>query len=82
MAALRGQPDAQVLMGAFYENGAPNILKDLIMAHMWYNIASSNGVIKAKQKRDNLEAGMPPADVSEAMRKANVCLKSKYKSCD
>jgi hypothetical protein len=49
---------------------------------MWFNIAAANGHIIADSLRDNISREMTPADVSEAQRRARICMTSGYEDCD
>ena len=51
-------------------------------AHMWYNLASANDIKNAGKSRDELASKMTPQDVSEAQRRASVCMGSNYQDCD
>ena len=64
-----------------YENGE-GVIQDNQTAHMWYIIASENGDELGGENRDDLAKRMTGADVSEAQRRARVCMKSNYQDCD
>jgi uncharacterized protein len=81
MAAVQSYAIAQYNLGNIYDLG-DGVPRDYITAHMWYDIASSNGADDAGKNRDVLTAKMSPADVSEAQRRARVCMASTYKDCD
>jgi len=81
LAADQGHAAAQSFLGFMYENGN-DVLQDNVLAHMWYNLASANGAESAGKWRDQIAAKMTPADVSEAQRRARVCLASIYQDCD
>ena len=57
------------------------VLQDNVRAHMWYNIASFNGVEKASKWRDETAAEMTSADISEAQAMARECMNSNYQNC-
>ena len=57
------------------------ILKDNILAHMWLNIAASNGIEYSATMRDYLEQKMTPSDIAIATNKAKKCLNSNYRKC-
>lgn len=80
-AANRGNPHAQYDLGRMYDegNGVP---QDYVSAHMWLNLASGNGFSAGPAARDELAAKMTPADVSEAQRRARMCIASDYQDCD
>ena len=68
MAAEQGNVDAQFTLGVMYFGG------DDIQAHMWFNLAASNGHEKGRKKRDTMAELMTPADHSEAQRLAREWL--------
>ena len=57
------------------------VLKDYIYAHMWGNIAATNGNELGAKLRDEFEKKMTPADISTAQKLARECVKKKYKGC-
>ncbi|WP_415184069.1 tetratricopeptide repeat protein [Phaeovulum sp.] len=81
LAADQGYASAQNNLGLTYESGL-GVPQDYIAAHIWYNIAGSNGSAKAISNRDRVLAMMQPVDISEAQRRAKVCLASNYTDCD
>ncbi len=78
-AADQGLVEAQYNLGLMYANG---VLKDPILAHMWWNIAAFMGDKTAGKKRDGLEETMNAASIVKATQKAKRCLRSNYKNCD
>ena len=80
MAAEQGDAGAQSLLGGMYERG-DGVPQDFITAHMIYNIAAANGHTRSGELRDSLAQNMTPADVSEAQRRARVCVDSGYQDC-
>ena len=81
LAADQGNAVAQANLGAAYHNG-DGVAQDFIAAHMWFNIAGANGDSDATKNRDMMAAKMTPADLSEAQRRAKVCMASNYQDCD
>ena len=81
LAAEQGYAYAQHNLGSMYENGQ-GVPQDYIMAHIWLNLASANGSKKGGEWRDKVAAKMTPADISEAQRRARVCMSSGYEDCD
>ena len=81
LAVEQGDAMAQNNLGWMYENGN-GVLQSNVMAHMWYNIASANGSSKSGEYRDFRADHMTPADISEAQRRARVCMASDYQDCD
>ena len=67
-----------------YGEGVP---QNYVLAHMWYNLAASQGDEKSSRSqnemgnRDRLAAVMTPAQVAEAQALAARCLASDYKDC-
>ena len=61
-----------------YGNGT-GVVQDFIYAHMWWNIAASNGIDKGNKK--TVEEMMTTSDISEAQRLAGECVKKNYKGC-
>lgn len=64
-----------------YDKGQ-GMLQDAISAHMWFNISGANGAQAAIASRDQLASKLSPTDLSEAQRRAKVCMASKYQDCD
>ena len=81
LAAKQGDAMAQLLLGFRYEQGK-GVPQDGAEAHIWYNLSAGNGVPEAAVSRDDLGKQMSPADLSEAQRRARVCLASNYKDCN
>ena len=63
-----------------YYNGW-GVLKDSVLAHMWFNIAGANGDEDARENRDNLERDMTRAEISRATELARACMTSDYQDC-
>ena len=80
MAAEQGDADAQFNLGLMYETG-DGVPKNFVPAHMSYNIAAASGHTRASERRDSLALKMTSADVSEAQRRARVCVDSGYQDC-
>ena len=57
-----------------YGNGN-GVLQDNVYAHMWFNIASSNGGEKARDNRDTAAKRMTPDQLAEAQSLARECVK-------
>lgn len=81
LAADQGNAIAQTNLGVMYALGA-GVLQDNVQAHMRGNIGCALGNEKACKLRDDVAADMTPADISEAQRRARVCMESEYKDCD
>lgn len=80
-AAKHGVADAQYNLGVMHRYGR-GVSRDYVTAHMWANIAGSQGHMDAMQLRKTLARRMAPADISDAKRRAKVCMESNYKNCD
>ena len=82
LAADQGLAIAQVILGRMYFDGS-GVPRDIVTAHMWLNIASANGAEDAAVTRARLEQQqMSPEDISEAIRRARLCMASSYADCD
>ena len=73
-----GDADAQLNLGAMYGEGK-GVVQDFMYAHMWFNIAASNGADDGNRKI--VEEKMTTSDISEAQKLARECVKKNYKSC-
>ena len=63
-----------------YENGR-GVIQDNVRAHMWYNIATSQGYKYATKNRDLLAKEMTPSQLEKAQDLARECVRKKYKGC-
>ena len=79
-AAKQGNAGAQGNLGTMYAFGT-GVLKDYVYAHMWGNIAASNGNENGGRLRDFVEKNMTPADISTAQKLARECVRKKYRGC-
>ncbi|SFQ02244.1 Sel1 repeat-containing protein [Nitrosomonas cryotolerans] len=70
MAADQGHVLAQPNLGVLYERGEGGVLQNYKMAHMFYNIAASNGIDKGRKNRDEISAKMTPQEIAEAQEMA------------
>jgi TPR repeat protein len=68
-AAEQGFAKAQYNLGIMYENG-DGVIHDYVMAHMWLNIASSNGDEGAVGERNALAGKLSAAQINEAQKLA------------
>lgn len=80
-AAVQGLESGQNQLGGMYHQGL-GVPQDYVTAHMWFNIAAANGQRFADINRDVVANQMTPADISEAQRRARVCMESGYRTCD
>lgn len=81
LAAEQGHAYAQNNLGVMYANGQ-GVPLDHATAHMWYKIAAANGAENAAKTLDIAEGLMTAANISEAQRRARVCVSSGYQDCD
>jgi TPR repeat protein len=63
-----------------YDNGE-GVPQDNVYAHMWFNIASSNGSESARANRDIAAKRMTPNQLAEGQSLARECVKKDYKNC-
>ena len=63
-----------------YYNGN-GVIQDDVYAHMWFNIAASNGNKFATKNRDIIAKRMTSADISAAQKLARECVRKKCKDC-
>jgi len=80
LAAEQGKPEGQRQLGVMYTNGN-GVIQHSVYAHMWLNIAASNGSKDAKADRDILAKRMSPLEISTAQDLARECVKKNYKDC-
>lgn len=64
-AAEAGDARAQFRLAQAYERGE-NVLQDFVIAHMWLNLAASQGHDKAAEARDALAKRMTPEQLARA----------------
>ena len=79
-AAEQGNASAQGNLGRMYGSGN-GVLQDNVYAHMWFNIASSNGSENDRDNRDIVAERMTPGQLAEAQKLARECVKKDYKNC-
>ena len=80
LSAEQGDVYAQYSLGYMYEHGR-GVIQDNIRAHMWYNIAASQGYKYATKNRDLLAKEMTPSQLEKAQDLARECVRKKYKGC-
>jgi TPR repeat protein len=71
VAAEQGNASAQFFLGSMYEEGW-GVSQDYIQAHMWFNLAASNGFgnDEMAKRRDSVASKMTQEEVSLAQRLA------------
>ena len=80
MSAEQSLDAAQYQLGVMYAFGW-GVLKDPVLAHMWFNIADANGNEMTREQRDTLERDISRAEVSRATELARACRASDYQDC-
>ncbi|MCC5797355.1 MAG: sel1 repeat family protein [Methylophaga sp.] len=78
-AAEQGVAEAQFNIGGmyFFGDGVP---QSDIIAHMWLNLASANGLAPAAVLRDKLSQRMTREQIAKAQAMAAECLNKEYKN--
>lgn len=74
IAAEAGIVPAQIQFARFHAEGY-GVERSLVQAHVWTNIAASNGSDDAAEKRDAYAALMTPEEIAEAQERARGRLK-------
>jgi TPR repeat protein len=74
----KGSSISQYFLGVMYLGGE-GVLQDFCRAHMWLNIASSQGHKSANQQLEKLTKLMSANQIAEAQKLARKCLKQNYK---
>ena len=78
--AEKGNADAQYLVGGMYATGQ-GVIRDWVFAHMWGNLAASNGSEKGAKIRGLAVTVMTPSQLETAQKLARECIRKKYKGC-
>ena len=78
LAAEQGHADAQFSLSGHYYGST---LNDIVYAHMWSNIASSNNAESALTFRDVIAKEMSKEQIAEAQKLARECVAKDYKGC-
>ncbi len=82
LAAEQGDAKAQNNLGVMHEKGFGGLIQDIVVAHMWYNIAASQeGDEIARKNRESIVKEMTPSQIEEAQRLARQCQSNNYKGC-
>lgn len=85
--AEQGDYDAQAMVAFLYHDG-DGVAKDLVRAHMWFELSRSNAPADQQSWHDASDAldltakGMTAEQIAEARRMAVRCQSQKYKNCD
>ena len=78
--AEQGNASAQLNLGVMYGMGR-GVIRDDVYAHMWGNIAASNGNEDGGKLRDAVAKEMTSTDISTAQNLARECVHKNYKGC-
>ena len=85
--AEQGDYDAQAMLGFLYHDGE-GVAKDLVRAHMWFEISRSLSPADGQSWHDASDAldltakDMTPKQIAEAREMAEACQTQNYKNCD
>jgi TPR repeat protein len=85
--AEQGDHDAQAMVAFLYHDGE-GVAKDLVRAHMWFELSRSNSPADEQSWHDASEAldltakHMTADQIAEAREMARTCQAQKYKNCD
>jgi TPR repeat protein len=63
-----------------YGNGQ-GVIQNYARAHMWWNIAASQGNKIALENRDKVAKRMTASQIEKAQMLANECVAKDYKGC-
>lgn len=80
LAVKKGDYYSSAHLGFAYARG-DGVIKDKVLEHMWFNIACAHGVDVCKE-RDDAEREMTSLELSEAQRRARICISSNYTDCE
>ena len=78
--AKLGNATAQTNIANLYENGN-GVLKNHVLAYLWYSIAAKNGGATAEKNKEAIERKMTKAELKQAKELMGLCLNSTYKNC-
>lgn len=81
LAAVQGVALAQYNIGVLYRLGE-GVPQDYVASYMWLNISAASGLEIAADNREITAQLMTAADISEAQRRARICMDSGYQECD
>ena len=80
LAAEQVNATAQFNLGRLYHYGE-GVPQNYIYAHMWYNLAASNGHESSGESRDEVAKLLTDEQIVEAQKLAAECRKNRYKGC-
>lgn len=73
-AAAGGNVNAKLNLGVMLERGVSGIPLNVVLAHMWYNLAASQGSVEAAKFREEVALDMSREQVADAQRMAQEWL--------
>ena len=79
--AQYGSSWSQYILGGYYLYGSGSTLQDFTLAHMWFNVAASQGHRRAAAVLDVLTKDMSADQIAEAQKLARECVAKNYKGC-
>ena len=80
LAAETGDSTAQFFLAAIYL--FDDVVRDPVLAQMWFNIASANGAGSVPEFWDMVESSMTREQILRATELARTCMQSNYQSCE
>ena len=84
LAAEQGEDIAQFMLGQIYRNGK-GVTRNLVIAHMWFNLAATNGDKKTREvAKKNMEAvaeQMTSEQITKATELGRECILKFLKDC-
>ena len=78
--AKLGNATAQANIANLYESGN-GVLKNHVLAYLWYSLAAKNGSATAEKNKEAIERKMTKAELKQAKELMGLCLNSTYKNC-
>jgi len=79
--ASQGSSICQYYLGLMYSSGM-GVLQDFCKAHMWLNIASSQGHKKARKHLDTLTHNMTADQIADAQKRARKWVSNQRRDAD
>ena len=80
LVSEQGDSSAQYNLGMMYMEGE-GVPQENIYAHVWFNIAASNGSDMGAGNRNIVVERMTKDQIEEAQRLARVCVKKDHMDC-
>jgi TPR repeat protein len=80
LAAEQKDASAQNNLGLMYALGE-GVIQDMVIAHMWLNIAANNGFEDAIANIDTAESKMTAEQITKAQKLAQRCINKSYRDC-